>query len=180
MPKFLKVFCTTILCLAFVTGAARAQVGSPYCFGSGCPCANDDPAGGCGNAGFDGNPSTGALLDAIGGSADVTLDDLELRVSGVQPGQFGLIVMAGASTNVPLGDGLRCIDPGGSGLFRFPTQQADASGNLNLLGVVGISQNFAGPGQIMAGSTWQFQGWYRDPLGGARQRPAGAARRRAP
>ena len=38
--------------------AAMAQIGTPYCFGNGCPCANDDAAAGCGNSGDDGDPST--------------------------------------------------------------------------------------------------------------------------
>jgi hypothetical protein len=154
-----------LLWLAFATLGASAQVGTPYCFGNACPCGNDDPTAGCGNAGFDGNAATGALLAAISGSADIGLDDLHLRASGIKAGQFGLIVMADAQVNVVLGDGRRCVGAGANGLFRFAALQADANGHLDATGIVADSQNFAAAGQIVAGATWNFQAWYRDQGG---------------
>jgi len=155
-----------ILCLlgAALCGTASAQIGSAYCFGSGCPCGNDDLTAGCGNFGLDGDPSTGALLSATG-SADLFADDLLLTVSGLGNGKYGQLFMGSATTGAITGDGLLCIGPGASGLWRFPIQQATPAGEIYLRNPVTFSQGFAAGGQIVAGSTWGFQSWYRDPQG---------------
>lgn len=143
---------------------AAAQVGTPSCFGSSCPCGNDDLTAGCANHGDDGNHTTGASL-TTSGTADVGLDDLTLTVAGIVPNQFGLIFLGELNTSVTTGDGIRCVGAGPNGLWRFPVQQADGSGSFQLTGVVAASQNFGATGWIDAGETWSFQGWFRDPNG---------------
>ena len=144
-----------------------------YCFGIGCPCGNDDPVlGGCANSvpGYDQNPQ-GALLAACG-SASVAADDLTLTLSHLPSNKFGLFFMGGGQTQIPFGDGLRCVDTGGVGLFRYnPPQNSGGAGFMTLgPGIVARSMSFAMSGHIDAGETWYFQGWYRDPMG-----PCGAA-----
>ncbi|MFT5155309.1 MAG: hypothetical protein ACI841_005320, partial [Planctomycetota bacterium] len=157
------------LALLFVDRAALAQVGTPYCFGTSCPCSNDDLAAGCGNSGIDGDSGTGALLSHAAGSTNVHADDLVLLVQGLAQGQNGLIYMGQNSIQAPFGDGQRCVGAGPLGLKRFPIQPAGSSGSFSVSGLVAHSQNF-GPGAIIVGSTWNFQGWYRDPAG-----PCGSA-----
>lgn len=153
-----------LLALLALTPVAGAQIGSAYCFGNSCPCANDDPSAGCGNLGADGDVSTGSTLAGTG-SADVWMDDLVLTVEGVQPGQFGLVFLGDPVSPVATADGLRCVGAGASGLWRFPIAQADSSGAFSLGGVVAQSRAFGGSGWIDAGETWSFQAWARDPGG---------------
>jgi hypothetical protein len=161
MCRLLFAFCVLTLVAA---APSQGQIGSAYCFGTGCPCGNDDAAAGCGNHGFDADVTTGALLSASG-SADLFADDLALTVSGVDRGQFGLLFMGSARAGVPAGDGILCIGAGASGLWRFPVFKADPSGQFSLLNPVTLSQGFGAGGQILSGSTWGFQAWYRDPKG---------------
>lgn len=144
-------------------GTANAQIGAPTCLGTSCPCANDDPDAGCGNAGDDGDEGTGALLEGFG-SADLLLDDLTLRASGIRPGAHGLIYMGARSTPRPFGDGQRCVGGAGGGTFRFPVRRSGDDGTFLETGIIARSQGFGG-GAIGAGSTWNFQAWYRDPQG---------------
>jgi len=149
--------------LVLFPSLAAAQVGDPFCFGVGCPCNNDDPTAGCGNAGFDGVATTGALLEALGGGAVVADDDLVLSVSGIAPGQFGLVFTSTGALDLAFGDGLRCV--GGGGILRFPVRQADGAGAFQEAGLVATSAAFGDAGLITAGTTWSYQAWYRDPAG---------------
>ena len=139
-----------------------------YCFGLSCPCGNDDPVlGGCANSvpGHDSNPQ-GALLAACG-SSSAAEDDLVLTLSHLPPNKFGLFFMGGGQTQLPFGDGFRCVDTGGVGLFRYNPPQNSGSEGLTTLGpgIVARSQSFSMNGHIDPGETWYFQGWYRDPMG---------------
>ena len=78
---------------------------------------------------------------------------------GMAPGQFGLFFYSQLETSTPFGNGLRCID---HPLYRLPAQQA-GGGKLNQ--AVDFNDLPAG-GDILPGSTWSFQAWYRDPAGG--------------
>ena len=139
-----------------------------YCFGTSCPCGNDDPAyGGCANSiiGNDDEPQ-GARIAACG-TASVAADDLVLELTHLPPNKFGLFYMGGGQTQLPFGDGQRCVDTGGIGIFRYnPVQNSGSSGYLTLgPGIVTRSQSFPTNGHIDPGETWYFQGWYRDPMG---------------
>lgn len=152
-----------VFCAALVAPTVSAQVGAPFCFGDVCPCGNIDLDAGCGNLGIDGDPATGALLLGSG-SADSLLDDLTLRLEGLPRKQFGMLIM-GETQTAPMfvGDGLLCISTGGSGLFRFPPRVSDKLGMMIEGGILtGADQIGA---QVSVGSTWIFQGWYRDPGG---------------
>lgn len=160
---------TSILLGALLLPTARLapaqQVGTPYCFGTGCPCGNDDPGAGCGNAGLDGLPSSGATLVAVGPSTYACVDQVTLYLGGLQPGSTSLVFMGGAADATPFGDGLQCVGPGTVGVYRFAPHTASWLGEVVEDSLVAQSQAFAPPGRISAGSTWYFQGWYRDPAG---------------
>ena len=71
-----------------------------------------------------------------------------------------------AQTAVPFGNGLRCVAPGGTGFFRFETENSGPEGVLTLgPGAVGYVCATQPAFCITAGSTWNFQNWYRDPGG---------------
>ena len=76
--------------------------------------------------------------------------------------------MGAEQIELPFGDGFRCVGSGGVGTFRFlPPENSGVDGAIALgPGIVAHSQtNFPPAGQIVAGQTWNFQGWYRDPQG---------------
>jgi hypothetical protein len=88
-----------------------------------------------------------------------------LSVSGLPPSKFGLIFMGDATIPaLPMADGMRCV---GGSLFRFGARLSDGSGVLTEgPGIVGWTWNNLGSaGHILAGDTWSFQCWYRDPKG---------------
>jgi len=136
--------------------------GTPYCFGTGCPCGNDDPDAGCASS-----TGAGALLEGCG-STSVTDDDLVLSVTGMPPNQSGIVYMGAGQLALPFGDGLRCVGAGGAGIFRyFPVQSSGARGAI-VLGPAIVAHSlarFPSAGQIGPGDTWNFQGWHRDPGG---------------
>ena len=132
--------------------------GESYCFGTSCPCSNEAGAcEGCGNA-------TGAGGSLAGsGSSSVAPDDLVLTASGLPPNQSGIFFMGTTQVDLAFGDGRRCV---GGQLFRFPLRNTGPFGELvEGPGIVAHSQGFQMAGRIMAGQTWNFQGWFRDPMG---------------
>ena len=140
-----------------ITGVASA-----YCFGTGCPCRNDDPVAGCANS-----RGSGGRLTACG-TASTAADDLVLHTSGLPPDQFALFYMGAGPLALAFGDGLRCVGAGGAGIFRyFPVQSSGPIGVLALgPGIVAHSQaRFPAAGRIDPGDTWNFQTWFRDPEG---------------
>ena len=110
--------------------------------------------------------STGAVLTARG-SHSLTQNDLELYTFLVPEQQFGMAFCgAGQATPAPFGDGQLCIQgpfyrlgpPQLSTVDRELIVQLDSSAN---------QQSFAFS-RITAGTTWNFQLWFRDePAGGA-------------
>ena len=79
-------------------------------------------------------------------------------------GQFGLFFYGPAQTQAPFGNGFRCVGGGSTGLGRLDIETAGA-GNL----LQHALDNTSPPGpavQLTAGSTWNFQAWFRDPSGG--------------
>ncbi len=142
---------------AFELAPDAAQYGSCT---SAAPCANTDTHGGCLNS-----TGQGALL-AAGGSSSCAFDELVLQATHLPPSQNAIVFMGAAALTSTYGDGLRVVSSGGLGLRRFPLQQADATGYfLQGPGLVALSQAFAPVHQISAGQTWNFQCWYRDPVG---------------
>ncbi len=136
-------------------------IGEPYCYlyaiSTGCP----SPRSYCVAAPNSAGP--GAYIGHAG-STSIEQNDFTLRVRGGIPGQFGISFYGGVETQLPFGDGFRCV---GGAIFRLrPPQLADANGESSRL--VDFTQPPAGSGagEIEPGSSWKFQHWYRDPAFG--------------
>lgn len=132
------------------------RVGEPFCLGQGCPCGNDGAAGeGCENS-----SGAGALFFGVG-SASVTADDLRLVADPFPLNEFGLIFMGDGQSSKFAGDGRLCL---AGNLYRFPVKNSGQDGAI----VQGpglaswAAQKFPPGGQILPGSTWNFQAWCRD------------------
>ena len=111
----------------------------------------------------------GSSLAWTGGSS-LAADDLELHALGAVPQQPGLFYYGPDQVQVLFGDGIRCVGSGGLGIFRlYPILMADTAGQATLALDLSAPPASSGAGQINAGSTWNFQYWYRDPaFGGPR------------
>ena len=108
--------------------------------------------------------STGSpALIGYSGSLGVEANDLVLEVSGCPTKQFGLFYYGPGAVELPLGDGYRCVGADGVGLFRLSPVAIDGSGFASY--ALDIANPPDAKGQIEAGSTWNFQFWYRDPGG---------------
>jgi hypothetical protein len=74
--------------------------------------------------------------------------------------------MGGIQVHAPFGDGIRVVGGGTPGIYRFGIVQSDDLGFAGRgPGLVAQSQAFHAAGRIHAGEVWNFQIWYRDPLG---------------
>ena len=105
----------------------------------------------------------GALM-TTNGSTSVAANAFELIASPV-PTQPGLFFYSTGQLNggngLPFGNGLRCVG-GGAQVIRLPVLTSSGAEFRYTL-------DFGNPppnGAILAGSTWNFQCWYRDPAGG--------------
>ena len=106
--------------------------------------------------------STGfpALLVAEG-SNSIAANDLVLTATSVPFNQFGIIYYGPNQIQIPFGNGFRCV---GGSVWRLPVHSSGATGEL--VQVIDYNNPPAAAAQITAGSTWNFQCWFRDPLGG--------------
>jgi hypothetical protein len=106
---------------------------------------------------------TGAHLEPEGG-ASVATNSLMFNVADLPPGKPGIFFYGPYQTQIPFGNGWVCV--GGPVVRITPEHYASASGTVTF--PVDLTQHpfNAGPGQIVPGSTWNFQYWYRDPGGG--------------
>lgn len=132
------------------------QTYARYCF---CPsplgpCGNDEAAAGCRNS-----TGVGALLSGTG-TTSVATDDLVIDSINLPPSTMGLYFMGGTQTQVAFGDGLRCI---ASPSYRLGIVGAGAGGTSVFgPGIVERSCLIGPAACIAAGSTWNFQHWYRN------------------
>ena len=106
-------------------------------------------------------PTSAGVPAALGysGTSSVVLDDLQLEASDGL-GNFGVFFLGVQLQPVPFGDGVLCIAPPTTRLAVRPIQ-------------AGLATLGAAPSQLPlavdAGTSLQFQFWFRDPAGG----PAG-------
>ena len=101
----------------------------------------------------------GALISSSG-SHSVSVNDTTLLATGLPPNQFGLFFYGQNQANASFGNGFRCI---GTPLVRLNVTQANGSGDASyFLDMTDLPAN----GQIGANEDWNFQMWYRDPMGG--------------
>ncbi|MEE8467877.1 MAG: matrixin family metalloprotease [Planctomycetota bacterium] len=115
------------------------------------------PSGYCNTAPNSVGP--GALIFA-GGSQSVGGNGFRLSSLGSPPQVFGLFFYAQLQGQQPAGDGTLCLS---APFFRLPILETDVVGRASLgLDLTDLPQ----AGQILAGSTWNFQWWYRDQAAG--------------
>ncbi len=101
----------------------------------------------------------GAILSTTG-TTSISSNNLTLISTGCPANQFGLFYFGPTQTQTTFGNGLKCV---GGALVRFPVLQTDGSG------ITSMSIDYTdlpGSSQITVGDTFNFQLWYRDPLGG--------------
>ncbi|MCB9910709.1 MAG: hypothetical protein H6829_10645 [Planctomycetes bacterium] len=129
-----------------------------------CGCSQGPPCGGTGDPhGCPNGLGHGAVM-GIEGSVSIGQDDLVLTMSGMAPGQFGFFWMGDGASEVALYNGYLCVSAGSIGIFRWSVSIAGSDGVLRTgPGLVAASQGL--PGALLAGSSWSFQGIYRDPGG---------------
>ncbi|MFT7668382.1 MAG: V8-like Glu-specific endopeptidase [Planctomycetota bacterium] len=102
---------------------------------------------------------SGAAIEASG-SASVSANDLTLTASAVPQNVFGIFFYGDLQNSVPLGNGLLCIS-GTNGIFRLgPPQNTGALGHVSRL--IDLTNPPLPAGQVTAGSTWNYQFWFRD------------------
>ncbi len=111
------------------------------------------------------NSSGGAAIISQSGSCVVSANSFVLSATTV-PNTVGLFFYSQGQLNggmgAPFGNGLRCIGGAGTPLVRMtPTFP---SGNLLTTAV--DFNTLPNNGQILPGSTWNFQAWFRDPPAG--------------
>jgi hypothetical protein len=102
---------------------------------------------------------TGASLQGTG-STSIIANDFVLNATGCPSNMFGLFFYGPDQVPLtPFGDGNRCV---GGSLARLPVITTDAGGSAShSLDYGSLPAN----AQIVAGSIWNFQLWYRDPNG---------------
>ena len=116
--------------------------------------------------------STGATASiGMAGSSEMSLNNFALFASGSAPLQFGLFFYGPDQAQSPSGDGNICVGGNASTpLVRIPMiLQSDVFGTVFLPLDLTDSLFVTGPAPITAGSTWNFQFWFRDVA------PGGAA-----
>ena len=103
--------------------------------------------------------SNGAQISASG-TASVAANDLTLIADGLPTSVNGLFFYGNLQNSVPLGNGTLCV-AGSSGIFRLvPPQNSGAAGEVQRL--VDLTNPPLPAGQVTAGSTWNYQFWFRD------------------
>ena len=88
----------------------------------------------------------------------ISQNNLILVAYGCPPNTSGIFLYGQGQTQVPFGNGWRCI---AGSLHRLGLTVVDAFGDA--------TENFdvnAPPALVHAGDTWNFQFWYRNPAGG--------------
>lgn len=107
------------------------------------------------------NSSGGAAVISASGSTSLAANDLALSAGPVPDGQFGIFYYGPNQTQVAFGNGFQCV--AGPNLARLPVT-VTAGGSLDTL-----MDNTMPPYPavtILAGSTWNFQAYFRDPAAG--------------
>jgi hypothetical protein len=100
----------------------------------------------------------GARIGASGG-ASLELANFTLEASGSPPGSIGIFYFGDSQAQVPFGDGFRCV--GGTIGRILPPNVISPAGTAAHL----VDFDLPPATLIAAGSTWNFQFWYRDPAG---------------
>ena len=102
---------------------------------------------------------TEARMNVVG-LPSVSQNDLSLQALFLPSQAPGLFYYGPTQTQVPVGDGFLCV---GGTAFRLPVVMSNNTGQAFFS--IDLSLPPSPAGQILPGSTWNFQFWYRDPGG---------------
>ncbi|MBV1928899.1 MAG: S8 family serine peptidase, partial [Gammaproteobacteria bacterium] len=94
------------------------------------------------------------------GSLSVASNSLVVGCGNLPANQTCIFFYGANQPSVPFGNGFRCV---GGTLFRY---SPISTGSGNAQQSIDITSPPSAPGQITAGSFWNFQCWYRDPAAG--------------
>ena len=98
------------------------------------------------------------------GSQGVSANNLVLEADGLPALQNGVFFYGPVQAQVPFGNGFLCVGTGATGIARLAIEQSDALGFMQH--ALDLTAPPTSPTTITFGSTWFFQGWYRDPAAG--------------
>jgi hypothetical protein len=104
--------------------------------------------------------ASGAHLEVAQGCAGLTTNDLAFQISGLPPGEVGILLYSSGQQHSPFGNGWVCA--AGSVQRVTPPLVALPDGTLSY--ALDLTQfPFSGSANaILPGSSWSFQYWYRD------------------
>ena len=111
------------------------------------------------------SPNSAGAGALIGSNGHVSLaaNSFELTATDLPANVNGIFFYGPQAQQVPFGNGFNCIGSGALGTFRLPLFKSDASGNAAYQ--LDFNQ-LPSAGQILPGTTWYFQAWYRDSAAG--------------
>lgn len=102
------------------------------------------------------------------GSPTYTANDFTLIARCHLPSRSGAFFYNRTPTAVPFGNGIRCVGSGAPAAFRIGSpKMTDSSGDITQWIDLFSPPISSGAGQISAGETWYFQGFYRDTGSGS-------------
>ncbi|MCP3920832.1 MAG: hypothetical protein GY711_35340 [bacterium] len=90
----------------------------------------------------------------------VAQNEVQLQALFLPSQTPGLFYHGPDQVQLPMGDGFRCV---GGPLFRLPVVVSNDTGQAFF--DLDLSTPPTAAGEILPGSTWNFQFWYRDPTG---------------
>ena len=108
------------------------------------------------------NSSGQAAVISASGCPSVSIGAVTLNGSSMPANKASLFFYGPNATQSPLGYGYLCVS---GGLFRFHAGTTGAAGTIAHAIDFHSSPAGAGAGTILPGSTWRFQGWFRDGIG---------------
>ncbi len=106
--------------------------------------------------------SAGAVMSSAG-PAEIGTNNFSVVAAAAATGSFGLFFYGPNQIMAPFGDGFRCV--GGTTSRLNPPVMTDGFGDVTRQVDFNAPPANAGAGQITPGSTWNFQFWFRDPMG---------------
>ncbi|TDJ76342.1 MAG: hypothetical protein E2O39_03400 [Planctomycetota bacterium] len=126
--------------------------------GAGTPCAGGPGTNYCTST----VNSTGAASTiSATGSASIAANDLVISADNL-PQQPGIFIAGPSPAQIPFFNGFLCIDP--NGLQRFLSVTSPSGGVV--AEAVDLASAAAGGLNAMSGSSYFYQRWNRDPMGG--------------
>ncbi|MCY2961169.1 MAG: hypothetical protein NTY35_13495 [Planctomycetota bacterium] len=105
------------------------------------------------------NSVGGGAQMGYAGTGNLVLNNLQLFVYACPPNVSGLFFYGPNATQVPFGNGFRCVS---GSTFRLGVQTTDSFGDATR--VLDLGSLPSGP--ALAGQVWKFQFWYRNPAAG--------------